>query len=65
MTYLCMDGSLRKAWGHAAREASGQYDIKRTTKIMLGHYTRLCQNSKPIRKSFDERLQAILEEFLK
>lgn len=65
MTYLCMDASLRKGWGRAAREASEQYDIERTTKIMLGHYMRLCQNSKPVKRSFDERLLAVLEEFLK
>jgi glycosyltransferase involved in cell wall biosynthesis len=65
MTYLCMDSTLRKRMGLAAREASAQYDISRTTKIMLGHYMRLCQNTKPIKRSFDERLQAVLEEFLK
>jgi glycosyltransferase involved in cell wall biosynthesis len=65
MTYMCMDSALRKQMGHAAREASTQYDIQRTTKIMLGHYTRLCQSPKPIKKSFDERLIAILEEFMK
>lgn len=65
LTYLCMDSALRKQMGHAAREASAQYDLSRTTKIMLGHYMRLCQNTKPLRKSFDERLIAVLEEFLK
>jgi glycosyltransferase involved in cell wall biosynthesis len=65
MTYLCTDGALRKRMGLAAREASEQYDISRTTKIMLSHYMRLCENTKPIKRSFDERLQAVLEEFLK
>jgi glycosyltransferase involved in cell wall biosynthesis len=65
LTYLCMDTSLRKQWGNAAREASEQYSIERTTKIMLGHYTRLCESTKPLKKSFDERLQSILEEFFK
>lgn len=65
LTYLCMDGTLRRTMGRAAREASAQYDIERTTKIMLGHYMRLCQNTKPIRQGFDERLMSILEEFLK
>ena len=50
--------------GLAAREASEQYDIKRTTKIMLKHYVRLTQNTKPLKRSLDERLMAILEEFL-
>jgi glycosyltransferase involved in cell wall biosynthesis len=65
LTYLCMDSSLRRTMGRAAREASAQYDIDRTTKIMLGHYMRLCQNTKPIKQGFDERLMSILEEFLK
>ena len=65
MTYLCMDSALRKKMGRAAREASAQYDIARTTGIMLGHYMRLCENTKPIKQSFDERLMAVLEEFLK
>jgi glycosyltransferase involved in cell wall biosynthesis len=65
LTYICTDSALRKQMGAAARAASAQYDLARTTQIMLGHYERLCGNTKPIKKSFDERLQAILEEFLK
>lgn len=65
LTYLCMHSALRKQWGHAAREASTQYDIERTTKIMLEHYTRLTQSAKPVKQTFDERLMSILEEFLK
>jgi len=65
LTYLCMDGALRRQMGNAAREASAQYDLSRTTGIMLGHYMRLCESTKPLRKSFDERLIAVLEEFLK
>jgi glycosyltransferase involved in cell wall biosynthesis len=64
LTYLCMYKDLRTKMGLAAREASTQYDIERTTKIMLGHYERLTQSTKPIKRSFDERLMAILEEFL-
>ena len=64
LTYLCMDKELRTEMGLAAREASAQYDIERTTKIMLGHYERLTQSTKPIKRSLDERLMAILEEFL-
>jgi 1,2-diacylglycerol 3-alpha-glucosyltransferase len=64
LTYLCMDKGLRTKMGLAAREASAQYDIERTTKVMLGHYVRLTQNTKPVKRSLDERLMAILEEFL-
>ena len=65
MTYLCMDSSHRKRMGHSAREASGQYDIRRTTRIMLQHYNRLTENPKPAKRSLDERLRHILEEFMK
>lgn len=64
LAYLCMDQGLRTKMGLAAREASAQYDIERTTKVMLGHYMRLTQNTKPVKRSLDERLMAILEEFL-
>ncbi len=65
LTYLCTDGAPRKQMGLAAREASAQYDIERTTKIMLEHYSRLTQSTKPLKQSFDERLMSILEEFLR
>jgi glycosyltransferase involved in cell wall biosynthesis len=65
LTYLCLDSALRQRMGHAARGASAQYSIERTTKIMLGHYTRLTQSTKPLKQSFDERLREILEEFLR
>jgi glycosyltransferase involved in cell wall biosynthesis len=65
LTYLCLNRDLHKKFGAAAREASEQYSIERTTKIMLGHYNRLTQSTKPIKPKLDERLMAILEEFLK
>jgi glycosyltransferase involved in cell wall biosynthesis len=65
LTYLCLYPSLRKAMGVAAGEASKQYDIERTIQILLGHYTRLMQSTKPLKKSLDERLMHVLEEFMK
>jgi glycosyltransferase involved in cell wall biosynthesis len=65
MTYLCMNSALRKRMGHAARLASRQYDIERTTRIMIQHYTRLTENPKPAKRRLDERLRHILEEFMK
>jgi 1,2-diacylglycerol 3-alpha-glucosyltransferase len=41
MTYLCMNRDLRKRMGQAARQASAQYDIERTTRILVQHYNRL------------------------
>ena len=65
LTYLCSDSARRKQMGDAARTASAQYDIQRTTGIMLGHYRRLTQTTKPIKRRFDERLHSVLEEFLR
>jgi hypothetical protein len=65
LTYLCLHPSLRKTMGSAARQASKHYDIERTTQILLGHYARLMQSTKPLKKSLDERLMAVLEEFMK
>ena len=65
MTYLCMNTALRKRMGQSARQASRQYDIERTTQIMLQHYTRLTENPKPAKHRLEERLKHILEEFMK
>ena len=65
LTYLCLNKSLQKSMGLAALKASEQFSIVRTTKIMLRHYNRLTQNTKPVRQKLDERLRNILEEFLR
>ena len=65
LTYLCLNRDLQKKMGAVAREASQQYSIERTTRIMFSLYNRLTQNTKPIKQSLDEKLMAILEEFLK
>ncbi len=65
LTYLCLNPSRRREMGAAACESSKQYDIERTTKILLSHYIRLMQSTKPLKKSLDERLMTVLEEFMK
>src|SRR5258706_4076025 len=65
LTYLCMHKNLQKELGAQALKDSEQYSIERTTKIMLSHYNRLLQNTKPVKQKLDERLRDILEEFLK
>lgn len=65
LTYLCLHRDLQKKFGAAALQASEQFSIERTTKIMLGHYSRLTQNTKPLKQKLDERLRTVLEEFLK
>jgi 1,2-diacylglycerol 3-alpha-glucosyltransferase len=65
LTYLCLHKNLQEELGAQALKDSEQYSIERTTKIMLGHYNRLLQNTKPVKQKLDERLRDILEEFLK
>ena len=65
LTTLCLNKDLQKKMGAAARKASEQFSIEHTTKIMLRHYNRLTQNTKPIKQKLDERLMTILEEFLR
>ena len=65
LTHLCLNRDLQKKFGAEARKTSEQFSIERTTKIMLSHYSRLTQNTKPVKPKLDERLMAILEEFLK
>jgi 1,2-diacylglycerol 3-alpha-glucosyltransferase len=65
LTYLCLHPELRREMGLAACKASEPYDIERTTKILLGHYIRLTQNTRPLKRSLDERLMSVLEEFMK
>jgi hypothetical protein len=65
LTFACFNKDLLKQMGATARDRSEEYNIERTTKIMLGHYRRLTETTKPLKKSLDERLIAVLEEFLK
>jgi glycosyltransferase involved in cell wall biosynthesis len=65
LAYLCQHANLRKEMGQAACRASEGYDIERTTQLLLGHYIRLSQNTRPLKKSLDERLMSVLEEFMK
>jgi glycosyltransferase involved in cell wall biosynthesis len=63
LTRMCMDDSLRKQMGAAAHTAAAKYDIDRVTKIMLGHYKRLKENTQPVKQRLDERLMTVLKEF--
>jgi glycosyltransferase involved in cell wall biosynthesis len=64
LTLLCLNKDLQKRMGAAAQEASHQFSIENTTKIMLGHYNRLVSNTKPVKPSIEERLRSVLKEFL-
>ena len=64
LTRLCLDASLRKQMGDAARQASTRYAIERTTKTMLEHYEQLVYGSRPRRENWEVRLRGLLEKFL-
>jgi 1,2-diacylglycerol 3-alpha-glucosyltransferase len=61
---LCLDTSLRKKMGYAARQASTRYAIERTTRAMLEHYERLVYSSRPRRENWEVRLRGLLEKYL-
>jgi 1,2-diacylglycerol 3-alpha-glucosyltransferase len=61
LTRLCLDRSLRKSMSQAARRASEQYAIGRTTQVMLGHYTRLVADAAPRRRSLRARVRGLVE----
>lgn len=64
LTRLCLDETLRKRMGYAARQASTRYAIERTTRTMLDHYERLIYSSRPRRESWDVRIRGMLEKYL-
>ncbi|MGZ6316044.1 MAG: glycosyltransferase [Anaerolineales bacterium] len=64
LTRLCLDARLRQKMGDAARQASTNYAIERTTHILLDHYERLVYASKPRRDSWSVRLRGLLETYL-
>jgi glycosyltransferase involved in cell wall biosynthesis len=63
LTRLCLQTQLRKKMGRKAKEVSQNYDIERTTHIMLEHYERLAIEPRPHKPDWDERLFTILERF--
>ncbi|GAB4415481.1 MAG: glycosyltransferase family 4 protein [Anaerolineales bacterium] len=63
LTRLCLQKQLRGKMGLAARKASRQYDINRTTKIMLSHYERLAALPRETEPDWEEKLLKILERF--
>jgi 1,2-diacylglycerol 3-alpha-glucosyltransferase len=64
LTRLCLDASLRKQMGEAARQASTRYAIERTTEMMLEQYGRIVHASRPRRENWEVRLRGLLEKFL-
>jgi glycosyltransferase involved in cell wall biosynthesis len=63
MTRLCMDHDLRHKMGEAARKASKQYAIERTTQIMLEHYKHLVFQTAPRKRGLFAHLRSLVEKY--
>jgi 1,2-diacylglycerol 3-alpha-glucosyltransferase len=61
LTRLCIEKSLRKKMGNAARKASGKFDIEHTTKILLGHYEQLVSDAGQRKRGLGYRFRSLLE----
>jgi glycosyltransferase involved in cell wall biosynthesis len=64
LTRLCLEKDRMLTMGEAARKASAQYGIERTTNLMLRHYERLVYDSQPKQHRWDARLRSLVERFL-
>jgi len=62
LTRLCLDRSLRRKMGLAARKASNKYAIERTIQIMQTHYERLGFAALPRRRSLSSRIRSLVEK---
>ena len=62
LTRLCLDSDLRAQMGRAARKASGDYAIERTTGTMLKHYEQLIHAPRPKAHKRTARMRAILKD---
>jgi glycosyltransferase involved in cell wall biosynthesis len=63
LTKLCMDPSLRTRMSKAAKQASGEFAVERTSKLTLQCYERLLKKPGPKRKNRTSNLRTILERF--
>ena len=62
MTRLCLDSSLRRKMGNAARKASEKYAIERITQLIIDHYENLAFAAQPRRHSLRSRLRTFMEK---
>ena len=61
---MCLDAPLRRRMGEAARQASAQYSIERTNRLLREHYERLVYASRPRRDSLAVRVRSFFESYL-
>jgi glycosyltransferase involved in cell wall biosynthesis len=62
MTRICLDRSLRRKMGLAARKASEKYAAQHAVQIMLAHYERLVFAALPRRRSWSSRVRSLVEK---
>lgn len=66
MTHLCLDKTLRKKMSTAARKASKQYAIERTTKMMITLYEKVIFDApRPYHEEHEPSLRKILERIFR
>ena len=54
---------LRKQMGKNAQEASKIYDIRLTSKIMMGHYERLAQEASEYHRGLRYRVLRLMDKW--
>lgn len=65
MTRLVTEHDLRKKLGAAARQASAQYAIERTTKLMLAQYERLVREAEPRHRGLRFQIRSFFEKYIR
>jgi 1,2-diacylglycerol 3-alpha-glucosyltransferase len=63
MVLLVTDGELRSKMGEQARLASKNYDINRTTQLMIERYTRLVNESRGRKNNLRTRITRLLDNW--
>jgi len=63
LTRLCLEPGLLKRMSEAARKASAQYSIERTSQLMLKHYERLVYDAQPRHLRWNTRLRGFFERY--
>jgi 1,2-diacylglycerol 3-alpha-glucosyltransferase len=65
LTHLCLDATLRRRMGRAARKESKRYAIEQTSAVMISHYERLSAKSKTHKHGLRFRWRSFLETLRK
>ncbi len=63
MGRLVSEDGMRCQMGARAKEASRQYDIRRTSKVMLEHYQRLLSVTRPLKRTWRAQVLHFLDQW--